>query len=171
MTCLILIITATLIVLAADDAVTLENRIYGGIEKIHELSNDPPISIMIYGNSEFCNIPLENIISEYKKKTDFKKIDTVVKVKKDLLNFINKSLKSQKIEKYLNEELKQFKLEIKNDLDNINLKKITLEKEKIQKIKEFETVSLTFEDILPNNLTKKELELLNNNLEYVFLKI
>ena len=58
-------------------------------------------------------------------------------------------------------------MEIKNDLDNINLKKITLEKEKIQKIKEFENVSLTFEDILPNNLTKKELELLNNNLEYV----
>ena len=33
MTCLVLIITSILIVLAADDAVTLDNRIYGGAEK------------------------------------------------------------------------------------------------------------------------------------------
>ena len=81
MTCLILIITSILIVLAADDAVTLENRIYEGMEKIHGLSNDPPISMMIYGNSDFSGIPLENIISEYKKKTDFKKVNTILKEK------------------------------------------------------------------------------------------
>ena len=68
MTCLVLIITSLLIILASDDAVTLDNRIYGGIEKIHNISNDPPLSIMIYGNSEFEEIPLENIIRNIRKK-------------------------------------------------------------------------------------------------------
>ena len=112
MTCLILIITSILIVLAADDAVTLENRIYEGMEKIHGLSNDPPISMMIYGNSDFSGIPLENIISEYKKKTDFKKVNTILKVKKNFLKFVNKSLNTITIEEYLNNELKKFKEEI-----------------------------------------------------------
>jgi hypothetical protein len=49
----VLIITSILIVLAADDAVTLENRIFEGMEKIYALSNDPPISVMIYGNSQY----------------------------------------------------------------------------------------------------------------------
>ena len=81
MTCLVLIITPVLIILAADDAVTLENRIYGGAEKIFGLSNDPPIAMMVYGNSDFRDHPLENLISEYIKKTDFNKENTVLKLK------------------------------------------------------------------------------------------
>lgn len=170
MTCLILIITSILIVLAADDAVTLENRIYEGMEKIHGLSNDPPISMMIYGNSDFSGIPLENIISEYKKKTDFKKVNTILKVKKNFLKFVNKSLNTITIEEYLNNELKKFKEEIKNDINEMDLKHLTQQKEIIQKFKCFENYPLNFDDIIPDNLTMNEKNILKNNLEYIFFE-
>jgi hypothetical protein len=153
MTCLVLIITSILIVLAADDAVTLENRIYEGMEKICGLSNDPPISMMIYGNSDFCGIPLENIISEFKKKTDFTKIDTVLKVKNAFLSYVNETLNAETVEEYLYNELKKFKEEIKEDLKEIDLKYLTQQKENIQKLECFEKYPLNFEDILPKYLT------------------
>lgn len=170
MTCLVLIITSILIVLAADDAVTLENRIFEGMEKIYALSNDPPISVMIYGNSDFCEIPLENIISEFKKKTDFKKINTILKVKKEFLKFNNETLQEKTTDTYLKEELKKFKDEIKENLNEIDLKHLTKQKEKIQKFKCFEEYSLDFDDILPENLSKNETEILKNNLEYIFFE-
>lgn len=145
MTCLVLIITSILIVLAADDAVTLENRIYEGMEKIHGLSNDPPIAMMIYGNSDFCGIPPENIISEFKKKTDFKKINTVLKVKDEFLKFTNETLQVETVEEYLERELEKFKEEIKDNLNEIDLKQLTKQKERIYKFKCFEGYILDFE--------------------------
>lgn len=170
MTCLVLIITSVLIILAADDAVTLENRIYQGIEKIYELSNDPPISVMIYGNSDFCEIPLENIISEFKKKTDFKKINTVLKVKKEFLNFNNNILQVETVENYLKKELKKFKEEINDNLNEMDIHHLTKQKERIQKFKCFEKYQLDFEDVLPKNLTSNEIEILKNNLEHIFFE-
>jgi hypothetical protein len=70
--------------------VSSDNRTYTGIEKTIPLSNDPPIVISMYGNSDFDDMPLENIISEYIKKTDFTKVDNVDKVKKDFLEYIHR---------------------------------------------------------------------------------
>lgn len=170
MTCLILIVTSILIVLAADDAVTLENRIYDGIDKIHELSTNPPLSMMIYGNSDFENIPLENIISEYIENTDFKKINTVLKVKDDFLKFCNTKLETRQISEYLGNELKKFKAEISTELNETTLSYLTTKKEKIQKPIEFQEYDLDFEDIIPTHLTKEEIAILKNNLEYIFLE-
>jgi hypothetical protein len=167
----VLIITSILIVLAADDAVTLENRIYEGMEKIHELSNDPPICLMIYENSDFCGIPLENIISEFKKKIDFKKINTVLKVKNEFLKFTNETVEVKKVKEYLEKELEKFKEEIIDDLNEADLKQLTKQKETIEKFKCFDEYSLNFDDILPENLTIEEMEILKNNLNTYFLKI
>ena len=170
MTCIVQIITPNQTIVSADDAVTMENRIFDGMEKIHILSNDPPIVMMVYGNSDFENIPLENIISEYCKKTDFRKTDSVLKVKDDFLNYINNNLKTETIEEYLNVHLNAFKKEISKELENIDLKCLIQKKEKNNKTTEFKKYALDFEDLIPSNLTKKEKEILGNILEYYFFE-
>jgi hypothetical protein len=167
MTCLVLIITSMLIILAADDAVTLENRIYEGMEKIHGLSNDPPLAMMIYGNSDFGEIPLENLISEYIKKTNFGKINTVKKVKKDFLNYIHSSTESQTIDKFLNKKLIDFKKEIKElDENTINYYSTTLENPETLNL--FKGYELSFDDVTPNSLSKNEKEIFTKNMTNIF---
>lgn len=114
MSCIITTFTLDKIVVSADSAVSSENRTYTGVEKIIPLSNDPPLVIAFYGNSDFCNIPLENIISEYIKKTDFNKINTVKKIKTDFLKFINETVPKNSFEEYIKKEFEEFKKEVKN---------------------------------------------------------
>lgn len=67
MTSELVILTPSAIALAADSAVTLDNRkIYNGINKLFMLSNEPPVGIMTYNNTRFLNIPFETIIKEFR---------------------------------------------------------------------------------------------------------
>ncbi len=67
MTSELVILTPSAVALAADSAVTLDNRkIYNGINKLFMLSNDPPVGIMTYNNTRFLNIPFETIIKEFR---------------------------------------------------------------------------------------------------------
>lgn len=89
MTCIICALTPDKVVISQDSAVSSDTRTYTGVEKTIPLSNDPPMTMSFYGNSDFDDMPLENIVSEYVKKTDFKKVNTVVKVKKDFLEYVH----------------------------------------------------------------------------------
>lgn len=89
MTAEILIMNKSAIALAADSAVTVNNKItYEGVNKLFMLSNNPPMGIMIYGNADFMDIPMETLIKEYRKNADFKKNNSVKKIMPDFLNFI-----------------------------------------------------------------------------------
>lgn len=67
MTSELVILTPNAVALAADSAVTLDNRkIYNGINKLFMLSNEPPVGIMTYNNTRFLNIPFETIIKEFR---------------------------------------------------------------------------------------------------------
>ena len=68
MTSELVILTPSAVALAADSAVTLDDRkIYNGINKLFMLSNNPPVGIMTYNNVSFLNIPFETIIKEFRK--------------------------------------------------------------------------------------------------------
>ena len=86
MSCIINIFTADKQIVSADSAVSSENRTYTGVEKIIPLSNDPPIVLSHYGNADFEGIPIANIVSEFKKNTDFSKVNTLLKLKRVFWN-------------------------------------------------------------------------------------
>ncbi|WP_428700144.1 hypothetical protein [Stappia sp.] len=72
MTAEIAILNMSAACLAADSAVTIgvgENKkVYNSVNKIFELSKKHPVAIMIYGNINFMNLPLEVLIKEFRKK-------------------------------------------------------------------------------------------------------
>lgn len=163
-----LIITPLLILLAADNAVTLDERIYGEAQKIFKLSNDPPLAMMIYNSSDFCEIPLENLISEYVKKTDFSRINTPLKVKEDFLQYTHKTLKKDNIEEYIKEELNNFRKEVLT-LNNEAIDHYSTQKIKNEILPLFKDYKFDFSDETPRNLSKKQKELFNINMNNEFL--
>lgn len=170
MSCIICIFTPNKIVISSDSAVSSDNRTYTGVEKIIPLSNDPPLTIAIYGNSDFGEIPLENIISEYVKKTDFKKINTVVKVKKDFLNYIHEIIPKETIDEFLRKKIRSFKDEIK-DLDEIGLIYYFSKCQEKETMNIFENYEFNFDELLPKDLTKTQKEIFNANMNNIFLSL
>ena len=77
------------VVLGADSAVTINGKkIRTGVEKLFKLSNDPPMGMMIFGNANFQNIPMETLIKQYSKKTNFKKLKSIENIQKDFLIYL-----------------------------------------------------------------------------------
>lgn len=90
MTSELVILTPSAVALAADSAVTLDNRkIYNGINKLFMLSNEPPIGIMTYNNTRFLNIPFETIIKEFRLYSNNEKFESL----NDFQNGLNEYLK------------------------------------------------------------------------------
>lgn len=77
MTAEITIMNKAAIALAADSAVTLQQRkghkIFNTANKLFTLSKYQPVGIMVYGNAEFMEIPWESIVKIYRKKLGRKK--------------------------------------------------------------------------------------------------
>ncbi|WP_409199338.1 hypothetical protein [Methanobrevibacter sp. DSM 116169] len=90
MTSEILIMTPSAIALSSDSVVTLENnKTYQGVNKLFMISNNPPMGMMIYNTSDFIGIPLESLISDFKEKTDFNKINTIKKIEKEFKDYLS----------------------------------------------------------------------------------
>ena len=84
MTCLVLIITSILIVLAADDAVTLENRIYEGMAK--EINIIKRNSLVKYDfEDNLKNIQIDNI-NKISEELEGMSKEELVKMSKTLIN-------------------------------------------------------------------------------------
>ena len=62
MTAELLIMNGNAIAMATDSAVTVGDiKTFNGANKLFMLSNDPPMGIMIFGNSDFNNFPMETL--------------------------------------------------------------------------------------------------------------
>lgn len=168
MSCIICVFTPEKIVVSEDSAVSSDTRTYTGVEKTIPLSHDPPITISYYGNSDFDDIPLENLISEYAKKTDFKKVNTVAKVKKDFLGYAHKVMPKQSIDEYLDKKLIKFKKEI-SSLDENDLKYYSLIEYEKTTSPIFNGYEFDFKEMIPDNFKENEKKLLNMNLNNIFL--
>ena len=93
MTAEILIINRSAIAMATDSAVTIgSEKTFTGVNKLFMLSNNPPMGIMIYGNADFMDIPMESLIKEYRKKCEIEKYTTVKKFMENFLIFIEDTI-------------------------------------------------------------------------------
>ena len=89
MTTEVLVYNKSAIALAADSAATLtEGKIFK-TNKIFMLSKHYPIGIVVYGNSQYMEVPWESIIKEYRKnELKDNKFDTLKEYFDDFIKFI-----------------------------------------------------------------------------------
>ena len=89
MTSEILIMNNENIIMGADSAVTIGNRkTHTGANKLFGLSDEPPMAMMIFGAATFGSISLESLIKDYKKQTNFKELDNILKIKKSFIEYL-----------------------------------------------------------------------------------
>ncbi|MDF1779450.1 MAG: hypothetical protein P1V13_25845 [Rhizobiaceae bacterium] len=93
MTAEIAILNKSAIALATDSAVTIsagkqEQKIYDSADKLFDLSYENPIGIMIYNGMQFMEIPLQNIISDYRQER--RKFDRLEDAAHDFLCYLSK---------------------------------------------------------------------------------
>lgn len=71
MTAEIAILNKSAVALAADSAITIgsgrEAKIYNTVNKIFELSDKQPLALMIYGNLEFMELPIETVAKLFRR--------------------------------------------------------------------------------------------------------
>lgn len=96
MTAEIVLMNKSAVALAADSAVTvsannLEKKVFNTATKVFTLSKYAPVGIMIYNGADFCGIPWETIIKDYRSKLGRKKFDTLEKYKIDFISYISSS--------------------------------------------------------------------------------
>lgn len=130
MTSELLIANKNAIVMGADSTVTVNNiKTYNGFNKLFKLSNEPSMGIMVFGSANFEGIPLETLIKDYRKQTDFEALENIENIKDDFLNYLAKVTPNtgfNKIDSYLDnfEEMIVKQIEdFGNDvvIDNMNL--------------------------------------------------
>lgn len=110
--------------------------------------------MMINGNMEFENIPLETIINEFIRKTDFEKLKTIEKIKKEFVKFINGYAPTSSAEDYLSFVIERFKEIIKFEIEEKGFDKfikIKQRKEIYPFIKSYFNYYDEFKDIIPQN--------------------
>lgn len=109
MTSEILLMNRNAIVLASDSLVTLNSKkTYEGANKIFKLSNNPPMGVMIYGNGNFGDIPLETLINDYSDKTDFNKLDNILDIKDDFLEYLGRVTPKTDFKNIIEENIQVF---------------------------------------------------------------
>ena len=77
------------VVIAADSIATKDCKTFR-TRKIFELSKNQPVAIMVYGTSNICSVPIEMIISEYRRKIGEQTFDHLSDYAEDLIDFIKK---------------------------------------------------------------------------------
>lgn len=110
MTSEILIMNKNAIVMAADSAVTVDNKkSYMGVNKLFLLSNDPPMGIMIFGSANFVNVSLETLIKEYREQTDFKELSNINNIKEDFIEYLSGICQEDDFSRNLKNDIANFK--------------------------------------------------------------
>ncbi len=128
------------VALAADSAVTINGKkVRNGVEKLFKLSNDLPMGMMIFGNANFDNIPMETLIKQYSKNADFKKsIGNTIGEYADELKEKFSNISEEEFNKFIDE------IEIDDSLDFV------------KSLPEFGLIDSLIEDILPNFVLDNE---------------
>ena len=166
------------IVMAADSAVTVGGiKTYNGVNKLFMLSNSPPRGIIIFGSADFENIPMETLIKEFKRTTDFKKENDILKIKDKLLKFLSENTPKTNMENNIKILLPLFKNFIKIEFENIktgNFEEFILNQGKrklpdfLFEIKELNNYEYEFDEIIPQDINEDKQEILNKSLRNIF---
>lgn len=114
--------TPNVVVMASDSALTIGDfKTYVGVNKVFELSDNPPMGIMIYNNADFLNIPIETLIKDFKKKYKINSMNEFCEKFKKYLT--NEPKKNSLVKISLEEKFKDFKYETKLFFKNVNINK------------------------------------------------
>ena len=183
MTSEIIIVNKNAIVMAADSAVTVGgSKTYTGVNKLFMLSNNPPMGIMIFGAADFENIPMETLIKEYNKKTDFNEKNDIISIKDDFLEFLGKNTPNSDFESKIKYKLNSFKeiiIPIMKQLDDSSLVEVLesrTKKDLPSFLKDYDEIindmDMEFKEMIPENIKEEyhdEIILLLKNIFITFL--
>ncbi len=180
MTSEILIMNKNAIAMAADSAVTVGNsKTYNGVNKLFMLSNDPPMRIMIFGAADFEGIPMETLIKEYRKKTDFHVKQDIITIKDDFLKFLGANTPNSNFESMISVGLKTFERLMVPKISNFDCETLVnfLNSIKCNKLpsflKSYETIinkyDFAFENMIPDNVDNNYHEKIIADLKNIFL--
>ena len=155
------------IVLGADSAVTINGKkIRTGVEKLFKLSDEPPMGMMIFGNANFQNIPMETLIKQYSKKTKFKKLKNIGNIQDDFLKYLSNVTPPFDFKKAIKDNLDDYLKEVEDKFDEISKGEfdefISCFKEDealdfVKDLKEFNLFDNVFCEIIPDFVSKKDL--------------
>ena len=178
MTSEVVIMNKNAIVMAADSAVTVGGtKTYNGVNKLFMLSNSPPMGIMIFRSADFENIPMETLIKEFKRKTDFKKNNNIELIKEEFLKFLTENTPKTDIEHEIEITLPLFKNFIKLELENISIEDyeefiISQGNRKLpdflNEINELNNYNYEFEELIPSEIDTNKQKLLIDSLKNIF---
>ena len=147
-------------IFASDDGLTTPmDKKYEGMQKIYKLSDIHPAEMMINRNMEFENIPMETIIHEFIRTTDFEKLKTIEEIKNRFIDFLAKYCPSSSCDEYIEFVADRFKEDLKaeiaeNGFDNVIE---TRRKRGIYPfIKKYSSYYEEFKDMIPENRDKEK---------------
>ena len=147
-------------IFASDAGVTTpDGKKYDGVQKIFKLSDEHPSKIMVNGNIEFENIPIETIINEFISKNSLKNLNSIEEIKDRFLSFTHNYSPTSDCDEYISYVVDNFKeslvLEIEEDgFDNIISSR--KRKEIYPFIKKYSNYLKEFHNIIPEDLDMEE---------------
>ena len=160
MTSQVIIFTKRFGILATDRQQTLaDGKTYTGVKKIFELSRLHSAGVMLNGNPDLDDVPMETLIAEFKAGTDFKEIGTVEEIADRFINFLSKSTDSSSVDEYVSSRLKYFRYNLISEIDEFGFFNIIEERRKkdiCPFIKEYSDYDNEFDDIIPEDADKDE---------------
>ena len=132
---------------------------------------------MIFGSADFENIPMETLIKEFKRKTDFKKNNNIELIKEEFLKFLTENTPKTDIEHEIEITLPLFKNFIKLELENISIEDyeefiISQGNRKLpdflNEINELNNYNYEFEELIPSEIDTNKQKLLIDSLKNIF---
>lgn len=91
MTTEIAIMNKQTVVLAADSAVSMSDKVFQSANKIFSLSKYHPVGVMVYSSAEFMGIPLETIIKTYREAQGDKSYPDLIEYANKFLQYLTSS--------------------------------------------------------------------------------
>ena len=158
-----MIITKEGITLASDLAITNpNNKSYNCGDKIFKITDEFPIGIMINGNVDFEEVPLETLIGEFTKTIDFKNLKSVESVKNGFLEYLSSNTNHTPVDEYISWVLDDFKKELIEEIDEYGFDealKYYTSSELNPMVENYENFKNEFDDIIPCDKDKSEYNL------------
>lgn len=146
------------IILVSDKQETMaDGKTYGGIDKIFEISKYHAAAVMVNGYADFENVPIETLIGEFKIHTNFQRLSTIDEIKIMFIDFLSKNTKPSSVENFLNDLLKDFKINLLEEFRDNGFEKTIEFKQKRDLpsfVKNFPDFDNQFHDIIPADKDK-----------------
>ena len=160
MTAEVLIMRQNGIILAGDKAETTpDNKSYITSKKIFNLANNYPAGMMINGYVDFEGIFIGDLIEEFKKVHDFKKIGNIEEIKNRFIEFLEKNTPYTSKKEYLNRKVDLFREEIEIEIQDYGFDEVINfhgRKEVGAYLKSISDFNSKFYDLIPADMDKTE---------------